>query len=186
MKITSTDFESLFIIEPRVFPDARGYFFESYSQRALTECGFNNSFVQDNESSSCYGTIRGLHFQKTPHAQTKLIRVLQGIILDVVVDLRVNSKTYGKVFTIELSEENKKQLLIPRGFAHGFSVLSEKARILYKCDNFYAPTFEGGILYNDPELAIDWKIPPDSQIISSKDVMHPNFKDIKNDLAHWF
>ncbi len=185
MGITTTGFESLFIIEPKIFTDSRGYFFESYNKRALEECGFKNTFVQDNESSSTYGTIRGLHFQKAPHAQTKLIRVTHGEILDVVVDLRKNSLSFGKIFSIHLSEENKKQLLIPAGFAHGFSVLSSVARIQYKCDSFYSPANEVGIIYNDNDLAIDWKIPNGQQIISLKDTMLPIFKDIKNDLATW-
>jgi dTDP-4-dehydrorhamnose 3,5-epimerase len=177
MNIINTEFPGLFIIEPKVFEDPRGYFFESYSARQLEEKGITTKFVQDNQSKSSYGVIRGLHYQLNPSAQTKLIRALEGTILDVVVDIRKGSPTYGKSFSIELSSENKKQFYIPQGFAHGFSVLSPTAVIMYKCDNFYDPKLEGGILYNDPELNIDWKIPADKIILSAKDAIHPTLKN---------
>ena len=173
----STPFEGLYIIEPKIFKDDRGYFFESFNQNNFEE--LNSSFVQDNESHSSYGTIRGLHFQKGEHAQAKLVRVVSGRILDVVVDLRPNSKTYSQVYTIELSDQNKKQLYIPKGFAHGFSVLSEEARFQYKCDEFYAPQSEGGIRYDDPDLAIDWGIPEDQVNISPKDLELPSLSSIE-------
>lgn len=177
MNIINTEFPGLFIIEPKVFEDPRGYFFESYSARHLEEKGITTKFVQDNQSKSSYGVIRGLHYQLNPSAQTKLIRALEGTILDVVVDIRKGSPTYGKSYSIELSAENKKQFYIPQGFAHGFSVLSPTAVIMYKCDNFYDPKLEGGILYNDPELNIDWKIPADKVILSAKDGIHPTLKN---------
>ena len=179
MKITKTDFSGLLIIEPKVFADSRGYFFESYNEKVLADAGIDTMFVQDNQSFSKYGTIRGLHFQKNPYAQTKLIRVIEGAIYDVVVDLRKNSATFGKWFGLELSAENKKQLYIPQGFAHGFSVLSEQAIILYKCDNLYHPQSEGGILYNDPTLNIDWKVDADKAIVSDKDKVLPRFNKIE-------
>jgi dTDP-4-dehydrorhamnose 3,5-epimerase len=173
MKLERTGFEGLFVIEPKVFGDQRGYFFESFNLKVLNEHGIHYDFVQDNQSKSSYGVIRGLHYQLEPHAQTKLIRALSGTILDVVVDIRQGSSTFGKKFCIELSDENKKQLLIPKGFAHGFSVLSESAEILYKCDAFYCPDSEAGIHINDPSLEIDWKISLDKQKLSEKDVNLP-------------
>ena len=179
MLFTKTGFEGLVIFEPRVFGDSRGHFFESYNQKTFEENGINIKFLQDNQSCSAYGVIRGLHFQKSPHAQTKLVRVLTGNILDVVVDLRKNSLTYGKYFSIELSQGNKKQLLVPKGFAHGFSVLSETAEVLYKCDTLYNRESEGGIFYNDPALKIDWQIPAEKAIISEKDQNLPSFASYK-------
>jgi dTDP-4-dehydrorhamnose 3,5-epimerase len=169
MSFSTTDIPGLLVIEPKVFPDSRGYFFESYNERLFTQHGVTARFVQDNQSSSSYGVIRGLHYQLPPHAQAKLIRVLHGAILDVVVDIRKGSPAYGRVFSIELSADNKKQLFIPAGFAHGFSVLSERADILYKCDNFYNRDSERGIIYNDPQLQIDWIIPSGNAVVSGKD-----------------
>jgi len=169
MNIIETGIKDLVIIEPRVFPDARGYFFESFSQLNLEKAGIKTNFVQDNQSKSTYGVIRGLHFQKPPHAQTKLVRALQGTIYDVAVDLRKDSETYGKWFGCELSEENKRQLLVPKGFAHGFSVLSETAVVFYKCDDFYHPECEQGIMFYDETLQIDWKVDLSKVIISDKD-----------------
>ena len=170
----------LLIFEPKVFGDSRGFFFEAYSERVLVENNINIRFVQDNQSSSCYGVIRGLHYQLPPHAQTKFVRVLEGTVLDVVVDIRKSSPTFGQAFSIELSAENKKQLFVPAGFAHGFSVLSEKAQLLYKCDAFYNKESEGGISFKDPALNIDWKVPVDKAIISDKDTVLPGLKDCKN------
>jgi dTDP-4-dehydrorhamnose 3,5-epimerase len=169
MPFETTTFEGLCIFTPDVFYDNRGYFFESYNQQIFAQSGYAVQFVQDNQAFSRYGVIRGLHYQRPPHAQSKLIRVLKGKILDVVVDLRPASATYRKVFIIELSEENKKQLFIPKGFAHGYAVLSEAAEVLYKCDAFYHPESEEGIRYDDPNLGIDWQIPPHQRIISQKD-----------------
>lgn len=178
MQIEKTSIEGLYVITPTVFEDARGYFYESFSQRALKEAGIAREFVQDNQSKSSYGVIRGLHFQNPPHAQTKLIRALQGAILDVAVDIRKGSPTYGKVFSILLSEDNKQQLLVPRGMAHGFSVLSEKTVIHYKCDDFYAPETEGGIRFDDPTLQINWQIPADKVLLSEKDKLHPFLNEL--------
>ena len=175
MKVIETGFADLLLIEPKIFGDSRGYFFESYNEKIFAENGIEIKFVQDNQSMSSYGVIRGLHFQKDPHAQTKLIRVLSGSILDVAVDLRKGSHTYGKHFSVELSAENKRQLLVPKGFAHGFSVLSETADVLYKCDVFYNKASEAGILYNDPSLNIDWRIPTGKAIVSDKDLQQPSF-----------
>ncbi len=169
MNIIKTDIEGVVIIEPKVFGDSRGYFFESYSQRDFNSLVGEVNFVQDNESKSCYGVIRGLHFQKPPFEQSKLVRVVKGKVLDVAVDIREGSPTFGKHVAVELSEENHRQLFIPRGFAHGFSVLSEEAVFQYKCDNFYAPEYEGAIAWDDPALGIDWRIPVDKVIISEKD-----------------
>lgn len=179
MPFIETDFEGLKVFEPKVFEDSRGYFFEAYNQSIFEAEGIDYNFVQDNQSHSSYGVIRGLHYQLHPHTQTKLVRVLYGKILDVVVDLRQSSKTFGQTFSIELSSDNKKQLLVPQRFAHGFSVLSESATILYKCDTFYNKASERGIIYNDPELAIDWKIPIDKAIVSEKDLELPAFKNCK-------
>jgi dTDP-4-dehydrorhamnose 3,5-epimerase len=177
MNIIKTDIPGLFVIEPKVFEDDRGYFFESYHEEKLSQHGIKTKFVQDNQSKSLFGVIRGLHFQAEPHAQTKLIRVLEGKIYDVAVDIRKKSPTFGKWFGIELSGENKKQLYVPKGFAHGFSVMSETAVILYKCDNLYNPASEGGILYNDSDLGIDWKVDPAKAILSDKDKVLPLLKN---------
>jgi dTDP-4-dehydrorhamnose 3,5-epimerase len=173
MPFYNTEIADLLIFEPRIFPDPRGYFFESYNETVFAEAGIKEKFVQDNQSKSTYGVIRGLHFQLNPYAQVKLIRVLQGKILDVAVDVRKGSVTYGKSFSLELSDENNKQLYIPAGFAHGFSVLSETAVVLYKCNAFYNKQAEGGIRYNDPALNIDWQIPEGQEIISDKDAALP-------------
>lgn len=175
MKIDSTPFEGLLILTPRIFADERGCFFESYNAHTFKQNGLDFDWVQDNQSSSTYGVIRGLHFQKPPYAQTKLIRVLQGEILDVVVDLRHDSKTFGQTYSIVLSSENQLQLLIPKGFAHGFVVLSERADVMYKCDQLYNKESESGILFNDPKLNIDWKVDANKMIVSSKDLVLPAF-----------
>ncbi len=177
MPFTETGIEGLLVFEPRVFADNRGYFFEAYNEAVFNEAGLKYRFVQDNQSASTYGVIRGLHYQLQPHAQCKLVRVIEGSILDVAVDIRRQSPTFGKHFSIELSAENKKQLLIPHGFAHGFSVLSSKAAVMYKCDALYHKESEGGIIYNDPDLAIDWQVPSTVAIISEKDIALPRFKD---------
>lgn len=183
MKAIETPLHHLFIIEPTVFEDDRGYFFESYNKSKLAREKIDIDFVQDNQSKSSFGVIRGLHYQLNPRAQTKLVRVLEGAIYDVAVDVRKNSPTYGKWFGIELSSSNKKQLLIPQGFAHGFSVLSETAIVFYKCDEFYSPESDAGIIYNDPQLNIDWKIPADKIILSEKDKQLPNFEAAKNNFV---
>lgn len=177
MNIESTGFQGLFVLTPSVFADSRGYFFESYNMAAFAQLGLKYTWVQDNQSHSAYGVVRGLHFQKAPHAQTKLIRVLQGEILDVVVDLRKGEPSFGETFSIVLSAENKKQLLVPKGFAHGFSVLSTSADVLYKCDHLYNTQSESGIVFNDPELSIDWKLPADELIVSDKDLVLPAFRN---------
>lgn len=177
MKLIKTDFEGLVVLEPGVFEDKRGYFFESYNAAALKNKGIEYTFVQDNESKSSYGVIRGLHMQSAPYSQTKLIRVIEGEIYDVVVDVRKGSATYGQWFGIALSQKNKKQLLIPKGFCHGFSVLSDTATVFYKCDTFYHPESEVGIYHADPDLGIDWKIPDIKRIISEKDSKLPLFKE---------
>lgn len=173
MPLIKTEFPGLLIFEPRVFEDNRGYFFESYNQKLFSDAGIEINFIQDNQASSSFGVIRGLHFQNTPFAQTKLIRVLSGKIIDAVVDIRRNSPTYGKAYTILLSAENKKQLLVPKGFAHGYSVISETAEVFYKCDEFYHKEAEGGIAWNDSTLDIDWQIPAGKIIVSDKDKLHP-------------
>lgn len=183
MGTIKTEFPGLLIFEPTVIKDSRGYFFESYSERVFQAEGITTRFVQDNQSKSSYGVIRGLHYQLNPNAQTKLIRVLSGNIVDVVVDIRTGSPTYCKAFSIELSAENNKQLLIPKGFAHGFSVLSETAEVMYKCDEFYNKESEAGILYNDPSLNIDWQIPADKAIISDKDLQQPTLLNCKNNFV---
>jgi dTDP-4-dehydrorhamnose 3,5-epimerase len=180
MPFVETGLPGLLIFEPMVFEDSRGFFYESYNEKVFTAQGVNLKFVQDNQSRSSYGVIRGLHYQMPPFAQSKLVRALVGSILDVVVDIRKGSPTYGKSFTIELSAENKKQLFVPAGFAHGFSVLSEIAEVLYKCDQFYNKASEGGILYNDPVLHIDWKIPADKAVVSEKDIILPGFASCVN------
>jgi dTDP-4-dehydrorhamnose 3,5-epimerase len=177
MNVIKTTLPGLCIIEPKIFQDDRGYFFESYQEEKLSQQGIRTRFVQDNQSKSSYGVIRGLHFQKEPHAQTKLIRVLEGIIYDVALDVRKESPTFGKWFGIELSAENKKQLYIPKGFAHGFSVLSETAVVFYKCDELYNPASEGGVLFNDPSLDIDWKVDAEKEVLSAKDKVLPLFKN---------
>lgn len=178
MEVIKTELEGVVILEPRLFKDDRGYFFESFSQREFDEKVRPVKFVQDNESKSVYGVLRGLHFQKPPFAQSKLVRVIQGAVLDVAVDIRVGSPTYGKHVAVELTAENHRQLFIPRGFAHGFSVLTDEVVFQYKCDNFYAPQSEGAIAWNDPALGIDWRIPEASVILSEKDKQHPLLKDL--------
>lgn len=180
MPFVDTDIPGLLVFEPVVHGDSRGYFLESYNQNIFRAQGLDVQFVQDNESASSYGVIRGLHYQLNPHTQVKLIRVLSGSILDVVVDIRKGSPAYGKSFSIELSGENKKQLFIPGGFAHGFSVLSEKAVVMYKCDHFYNRESERGVRFDDPQLKIDWKIPLDKAIISEKDRKLPSLADCEN------
>lgn len=179
MKVSTTEFQGLLVLEPKVIGDSRGYFMESYNQNTLLEAGIDIKFVQDNQSSSSKGVLRGLHFQYAPYAQTKLVRVLTGIILDVVVDLRVDEMTFGKSYSIELSADNKKQLLIPKGFAHGFVVLSEQAEVFYKCDEYYNAQAEGGIFYGDPFLKINWRIRPEDLILSARDKVHPVLRDLK-------
>jgi dTDP-4-dehydrorhamnose 3,5-epimerase len=183
MAIIQTEFPGLIIFEPAVYKDSRGYFFESYSERVFNAEGITARFVQDNQSKSSYGVIRGLHYQLNPHAQTKLVRVLSGSILDVAVDIRTGSPTFGKAFSLELSAENNRQLLIPKGFAHGFSVLSETAEVMYKCDEFYNKESEAGIIYSDPTLNIDWKVPADKAVISEKDLHQPSLSDCKNNFV---
>jgi len=180
MPFIQTPIQNLLVFEPKVFEDSRGYFFESFNLKTFRAEGIEINFVQDNQSLSLYGVIRGLHYQLQPHPQVKLIRVLVGKVLDVAVDIRKGSPTFGKSFSIELSAENKKQLFIPAGFAHGFSVLSEHAEVLYKCDSFYNKESEAGILHNDPSLGIDWKIPAGKAIISEKDSKLPLFADCEN------
>ncbi|MCC7400057.1 MAG: dTDP-4-dehydrorhamnose 3,5-epimerase [Chitinophagaceae bacterium] len=180
MPFYRTDIDGLLVFEPKVFEDSRGYFFESYNEIVFQQQGINCRWVQDNQSMSSYGVIRGLHYQLNPHAQSKLVRVLDGAILDAVIDLRKNFSSYGKVFCIELSSSNNKQLFIPPGFAHGFSVLSNKAVVLYKCDKFYSKESEAGILYNDPSLNIDWQIPSGKEIVSEKDKQLPVLTDSRN------
>ena len=177
MEIIKTPIEGLWVIEPKVFRDARGYFVETYNEQRYREAGIDARFVQDNQSCSSYGVVRGLHFQKPPYSQAKLVCCTVGRVLDVAVDLRPDSPTYGQWYGVELSEENKRQFFIPRGFAHGFSVLSENAIFTYKCDNLYHPEADGGILLNDPTLAIDWRIPEVQRIISDKDKKHPTFDE---------
>ncbi len=177
MTITPTTFPGLMIVTPAVFKDDRGHFFESYNQKEFEQHNISARFVQDNQSRSAYGVIRGLHFQAPPHAQSKLIRVLKGAIIDIAVDLRKGSPTFGKVFSIELSAENNLQLFIPKGFAHGFSVISDQADVMYKCDNFYNKSSERGILYNDLFLSIDWQIPANKAVVSDKDQHLPLFSD---------
>ena len=179
MRVTETCIPGLLVIEPEIFGDCRGYFFESFSRGKFEEAtGVKVDFVQDNESLSFYGTIRGLHFQKPPYAQAKLVRVTSGRVLDVALDLRPDSPAFGKYEAVELSAENHRQLFIPKGFAHGFSVLSESAVFQYKCDEYYAPGHEGGVAWNDPLLAIDWQIPEEDVIISAKDSAYPPLSEI--------
>lgn len=178
MTIETTGFEGLLLLTPSVFADDRGYFFETYNRASHLNAGLDYHWVQDNQSHSKHGVIRGMHFQKAPFAQTKLVRVLQGEILDVVVDLRKEQPTYGKSFSVVLTAENKKQLLVPKGFAHGFSVLSASADVMYKCDALYNKQSESGLLFNDPTLKIDWKLSPEEMIVSEKDLVLPTIDNI--------
>ena len=185
MEVIKTPIEGVLIIEPRVFGDKRGYFFESFNAREFAEkTGLQITFVQDNESMSHYGVLRGLHFQCPPFAQSKLVRVVKGRVLDVAVDIRKNSPTFGKHVSVELSEENHRQFFMTKGFAHGFSVLSDEAIFQYKCDEFYAPHSEGAIAWNDPDLAIDWKIPMSQVLLSEKDMLHPLFREFQSPFAY--
>lgn len=180
MNVIKTAIEGVVIIEPRIFEDTRGYFFESFSQREFDEKVRPIVFVQDNESKSSYGVMRGLHFQRPPYTQSKLVRCVKGAVLDVVVDIRKGSPTYGQHVAVELTEENHRQFFIPKGFAHGFSVLSETAVFQYKCDEFYHPEADGGISILDDSLSIDWRIPVDKAILSEKDTRHPLLKDFES------
>ena len=180
MEVIKTNIEGVIIVEPRIFKDGRGYFFESFSQREFEEKVCKTTFVQDNESKSSYGVVRGLHFQKPPFAQSKLVRVIKGAVLDVAVDIRKGSPTFGQYVSVELTGENHRQFFIPRGFAHGFSVLSEEVIFQYKCDNFYSPQSEGAIAWNDSDLNIDWRIPAEKVVLSEKDSKHPRLKDWQN------
>ncbi len=177
MNLIKTDIEGVVVMEPKVFGDNRGYFLESFSERDFCENVRQVRFVQDNESKSRYGVLRGLHFQKPPHAQSKLVRVIKGAVLDVAVDIRKGSPTFGKHVAVELTEDNHRQMFIPRGFAHGFAVLSDEVIFQYKCDNFYSPEHEGAIAWDDPDLGIDWKLPAEDVILSAKDTAHPALKD---------
>lgn len=177
MEVIKTEIEGLVIIEPKIFKDSRGYFFESFSQREFEEKVRKVNFVQDNESMSSYGVMRGLHFQRPPFAQSKLVRCVKGRVLDVAVDIRKGSPTYGQHVAVELSEENHRQFFVPRGFAHGFVVLSETAVFQYKCDNFYAPEADGGVNIKDTSFGIDWKIPMEKAILSDKDTKHVFFNE---------
>lgn len=175
--VVDTEIEGVKIIEPRLFGDARGYFFESFSQKEFEEKVCKTHFVQDNESSSVAGVVRGLHYQKPPYTQSKLVRVVKGAVLDVAVDIRKGSPTFGKHVSVLLTEDNHRQFFVPRGFAHGFAVLSDEAVFQYKCDNYYAPQSEGAIAWDDPDLGIDWKVPAEGRILSEKDANHPCLKD---------
>jgi dTDP-4-dehydrorhamnose 3,5-epimerase len=178
MNVVDTEIEGVKIIEPRLFGDARGYFFESFNAKDFAEqTGINVTFVQDNESKSHYGVLRGLHFQKPPFAQAKLVRVVQGTVLDVAVDIRRGSPTYGRHVSVELSGENHRQLFLPKGMAHGFSVLSDEVVFQYKCDEYYHPEAEGAIAWDDPTLAINWRLPSDKVLLSEKDSHHPKFDE---------
>lgn len=177
MEIIKTTIDGVVIIEPCIYSDSRGYFFESFNQKEFEEKVCKTTFVQDNESKSSYGVIRGLHFQRPPFAQSKLVRVVKGTVLDVAVDIRKGSPTFGQHVAVELTEENHRQFFIPKGFAHGFSVLSEEVIFQYKCDNFYSPQCEGAIAWDDPDLGIDWKITVDNIILSEKDKQHNRLKD---------
>ena len=180
MRVIKSDIEGVVIIEPRIFADNRGYFYEVFTERDFAEQVCPIHFVQQNEAKSSYGVVRGLHFQLPPHAQSKLVRVTKGRVLDVVVDIRRSSPTFGKHIAVELSDENHLQLFIPRGFAHGYSVLSDEAVMEYKCDNYYAPQSEGGVLWNDTELAIDWQVAADKVILSEKDKHYPTLAECNN------
>ncbi|MCD4711004.1 MAG: dTDP-4-dehydrorhamnose 3,5-epimerase [Bacteroidales bacterium] len=178
MKVEETGIEGLLVLEPRVFKDPRGFFYESYHKERLARHGVDYEFTQDNQSRSTYGIIRGLHYQKQPHAQTKLVRVTEGAIFDVAVDIRPGSRTYGKWFGLEISADNFIQLLIPGGFAHGLAILSDHATVLYKCDQYYHPESESGIRFDDPDLNIDWRIDPKKVVISEKDRILPYLKQL--------
>ena len=180
MNIITTPIAGLLVIEPQVFQDARGYFVETYNADRYRAAGITAQFVQDNQSCSSYGVVRGLHFQRPPYSQAKLVCCTVGRVLDVAVDLRKDSPTFGQWFSVELSEANKRQFFIPRGFAHGFSVLSDQAIFTYKCDNLYHPESDGGVLLSDPDLGIDWQIPEELRIISEKDKRHPLLRDLEN------
>lgn len=177
MEVIKTDIEGVVIIEPRIFNDDRGYFYESFSQREFEEKVCRTIFVQDNQSKSSYGVVRGLHFQKPPYSQSKLVRCIKGAVLDVAVDIRKGSPTFGKHVAVELTEDNHRQFFVPRGFAHGFAVLSEEAVFQYKCDNYYCKESEGSVAWDDPQLAIDWKIPAEKVILSEKDKLSKNIAD---------
>ena len=177
MEVIKTNIDGVVIIEPRIFRDDRGYFFESFSQRDFQEKVCRTIFVQDNESKSSYGVLRGLHFQKPPYAQSKLVRVIKGAVLDVAVDIRKGSPTFGQHVAVELTEDNHRQFFIPRGFAHGFSVLTDEVIFQYKCDNFYAPQSEGALAWDDPDLGIDWRIPTERVLLSEKDRHHSRLRD---------
>ncbi len=179
MNIIKTTIDGVVIIEPKVFGDNRGYFFETWKQETYAQAGINCDFVQDNESKSSYGVLRGLHWQAAPYTQAKLVRVISGAVLDVAVDIRKDSPTFGKHVAVELSGENKRQLFIPRGFAHGFAVLSDEVIFAYKCDNVYMPSAERGLRFDDPALAIDWRVKPTQWNLSEKDKKHPLFADIE-------
>ena len=184
MEVIKTTIEGVVIIEPKVFKDQRGYFFESFSQREFEANVRKINFVQDNESMSSYGVMRGLHFQRPPYTQSKLVRCVRGKVLDVAVDIRKGSPTYGKHVAVELSEDNHRQFFVPRGFAHGFAVLTDTAVFQYKCDNFYAPQADGGISIKDDSLGIDWKIPTDKAILSEKDTLHSCLKDFDSPFSY--
>lgn len=173
MEVIKTPIEGLLVIEPRIFQDARGYFVETYNEQRYMDAGITAKFVQDNQSCSSYGVVRGLHFQRPPYAQAKLVCCTRGRVLDVAVDLRHDSPTFGQWYGVELNEDNHRQFFIPRGFAHGFSVLSDMAIFTYKCDNLYHPEADGGLLLSDPALNIDWQIPAEKRILSDKDTKHP-------------
>ena len=177
MEVIKTEIEGVVIIEPRIFKDDRGYFYESFSQREFEEKVCRTTFVQDNQSKSSYGVVRGLHFQKPPYSQSKLVRCIKGAVLDVAVDIRKGSPTFGKYVAVELTEDNHRQFFVPRGFAHGFAVLTEEAVFQYKCDNFYNKESEGSVAWNDPQLAIDWRIPADKVLLSEKDKLSKNIAD---------
>jgi dTDP-4-dehydrorhamnose 3,5-epimerase len=177
MTLTETGFKGLVLLDPKVMGDSRGYFFEAFNARMLADLALGTEFVQDNQSYSTAGVVRGLHYQNAPYAQTKLVRVLYGRILDVVVDLRKEEPTFGQWYSIELSAENKRQIYVPKGFAHGFSVLSDAAEILYKCDQYYNHPSEGGLYYDDPSIGIEWGIAADKIVLSSKDANNPLLKD---------
>ena len=180
INIIKTPIDGLLVIEPQVFKDARGYFVETYNEQRYREAGIDSVFMQDNQSCSSYGVVRGLHFQRPPYSQAKLVCCTVGRVLDVAVDLRKDSPTFGKWFSVELSEDNKRQFFIPRGFAHGFSVLSNQAIFTYKCDNLYHPEADGGILLSDPDLAIDWQVPEELRILSEKDKKHPKMAEFES------
>ena len=177
MEVIKTEIEGVVIIEPLIFKDDRGYFYESFSQREFEEKVCRTTFVQDNQSKSSYGVLRGLHFQKPPYCQSKLVRCIKGAVLDVAVDIRKGSPTFGKYVAVELTEDNHRQFFVPRGFAHGFAVLSKEAVFQYKCDNFYCKESEGSVAWNDPQLAIDWRIPADKVLLSEKDKLSKNISE---------